>query len=249
MNRLELLTVEGRRDLHELFGENFENPRALWMHLVQAGIEIAVWGTSARLLDCPARDREVLLREARWAEALGVPHLRILDGGHSGSLRDDATMRQVVDFLEWWEEERRWHDWEVDLLVEARGALADAAAVGDLRRAWKGNLAIAVGPEQLASVSADDWSGFANMVNHIEVDSGKWELTREWRARVSRFFVPGQETRPQVSLSLTGSIEAIRDAAGILCGTQVRGARTLGRRAVGRVHARASKPPRGLPVQ
>jgi len=85
-------------------------------------------GSPATLVDCPARDREELLRIARCAETLGCPHLSIHAGGAPTLAPTIEFLREARDFLEWWEEERRWHGWEVNLVVETDGALTTSHA-------------------------------------------------------------------------------------------------------------------------
>lgn len=119
-NELEFRAVAGTTDLPAWLRERFGSPAELAADLAARGTRIRGFGTSFRLIDGRDEDRAALLAYAPWAEAAGVPWLRVFDGGKTG---DAAEIARAVETLAWWGEERRRQGWRTELMIETHDAL------------------------------------------------------------------------------------------------------------------------------
>lgn len=119
-SEIELRAVAGTTNAPAWLEENFGKPEAWAADLAARGGRVRGFGTSFRLIDGTEADRAALLAYVSWAEAAGVPWLRIFDGGKTG---DAAEIARAAEVLEWWAGERRRHGWKTDLMVETHDAL------------------------------------------------------------------------------------------------------------------------------
>jgi sugar phosphate isomerase/epimerase len=138
--QVELRTLSERTDLPNLFAAEYGTPSVLRAWLAQQGLRVVALDSSAKLIGCPPDARQELLDFARWAQGLGVPALRVFDGGAFQPRLADRDRGEALDFLHWWADEKRAHRWQVDLIVETHDALCNAAACLDLAEAAEGGL-------------------------------------------------------------------------------------------------------------
>lgn len=134
MDAVELRSLAGTTDLPAHFAAHYGSPEALSEHLaaLRRGLRpgaagnpsIVALGTSFRLVGAGPGDRDALLAQALWADGLGVPWLRVFDGGREA---DAVELAEAAAALAWWREERRRRGWSVDLMVETHDSLLDAA--------------------------------------------------------------------------------------------------------------------------
>ncbi len=96
---VELRALERSIDLPVYLASKYGSPSALADRLQGTPVAIVSLATSLRLIDGSAADREACLRFVPWAEALGVPRLRVFDGGRAFDNRDLA---QALGALDWW---------------------------------------------------------------------------------------------------------------------------------------------------
>jgi sugar phosphate isomerase/epimerase len=82
--------------------------------------------TSLKLAENSATDRADFLRFLPWAEALGVPWLRVFDGGHAA---DPATHQAMASTVEWWLAQKQQDGWSANVMVETHDALFTTAAI------------------------------------------------------------------------------------------------------------------------
>lgn len=132
---VELRALGGSTDLPACWERLHGTPAALAASLRENPVCIVSLDTSLRLIDGTAADREACLRFVPWAEALGIPRLRVFDGGRSF---DDGELAQALGALKWWEKLRHDHGWTVDLMVETHDSLITSAAVQRLTAAAPG---------------------------------------------------------------------------------------------------------------
>jgi sugar phosphate isomerase/epimerase len=168
IDAVELRTLEGTTDLPALFGRLGET--AILNALDRnRKVQAMVLSTSFRLVDPSAADRAALLSFVPWAEAMGVPWLRVFDGG---SAADKGTAQKAADTLRWWRRMRSEHRWGVDVIVETHDGLVThelinrvCSEVGDVRVLWDAhNTWRATGIDPL-----DLWPRIADHVIHIHV--------------------------------------------------------------------------------
>lgn len=120
IDRVELRALSGSTDLPGWLAQHHASPQAWRDQLASDGLSVCGFGTSFRLIDGNASDRDALLAYVPWAEAAGVPWLRVFDGGKTG---DAAEIALAAAQLDWWQEQRRTHGWRVDLMIETHDAL------------------------------------------------------------------------------------------------------------------------------
>lgn len=90
-------------------------------------VRVVAFNASLRLIGGSAADRDQLLALAPWAEAFGVPWLRVFDGGKHA---DAAELAEAAATLRWWRELRARQGWRTDLVVETHDSFFTAAAIG-----------------------------------------------------------------------------------------------------------------------
>jgi len=147
MQTVELRALAGTTDLPKWLAGHFAAPATFKKHLQDLHLRVCAFGTSFRLIDGKDEDRAALLAYVPWAEAAGVPWLRIFDGGTTG---DATELARATEVFSWWREHRRANGWKVDLMVETHDALIttprlqaffeavpDAALLWDSHHTWK----------------------------------------------------------------------------------------------------------------
>lgn len=123
---VELRALGGTIDLPAHFAATHGTPAELAARVAGQGMKIFALDTSLRLAHPTAEDREAFLKFLPWAEALGVPRLRVFDGGKVG---DDATHRAMADTVAWWRALRAEHGWSADIMVETHDALCTTPSI------------------------------------------------------------------------------------------------------------------------
>lgn len=123
---IELRALGGTVDLPAYLAKTYGTPAALAGKLRGQPIKIAAIDTSLRVIGPTPADREKFLGFIPWAEALGVPRLRVFDGGKT---LDDAELAQAADTVKWWQELRRQNGWKTDIMVETHDTLITTAAI------------------------------------------------------------------------------------------------------------------------
>ncbi len=126
LDGFELRALGGTIELPGYFAAQFGSPAALAEKLGEAAGKILALDTSLKLIGSTPAERAGFLEFLPWAEALGVPRLRVFDGGRG--LSDDA-LAEAAETVRWWQALRRERGWRADLMVETHDALANAAAI------------------------------------------------------------------------------------------------------------------------
>jgi sugar phosphate isomerase/epimerase len=167
---VELRAMEGTINLTERLESLFLFHKDFSGRLEGSPVRICSLDTSLRLSDNTEADRAALLRFVPWAEAAGVPRLRVFDGA---GLHEDPGFARGLDTLAWWRELRSARGWKVDLMVETHSSLIrtplirrflDAAPLGtamlwDSHHTWK------IGGES----PEETWRAIGPHVVHIHV--------------------------------------------------------------------------------
>jgi sugar phosphate isomerase/epimerase len=123
---VELRALAGTLDLPDFFSRRFGTPAAARASRGAAPLPIFALDTSFKLSDQDPVTRETLLSFVPWAEALGVPRLRVFDGGHAG---DATELAAATATLAWWRELRERHGWQTDLMIETHDSLFTGAVI------------------------------------------------------------------------------------------------------------------------
>ena len=132
---LELRSLGGTLDLPAWLQKTYGEPRALAQWLEGRGVKIVSLDSSLRLIGGTEADRTALLALVPWAEALGVPYLRVFDGGRQA---DASELRQAAASLRAWREQRTAEKWKVDVMIETHDSLFTAAAIARFLSACPG---------------------------------------------------------------------------------------------------------------
>lgn len=171
LDAIELRGVGGSLDVPVWLAQTYGSPEDFAAHARRSSIRIVGLDTSLRLISNSGADREEFLQFIPWAEALGVPRLRVFDGG--GKALTDAELDQALATLAWWNTLRRKNGWITDLMIETHDALIttpairrflDAAPAGtsllwDAHHTWR----------QGGEAPADTWNAIHPAVVHIHV--------------------------------------------------------------------------------
>lgn len=197
LDGLELRALGGTLDLPAYLERHHGTPDTLARRLRASRERIAVFDTSLRLTGSSSVDREEFLQFIPWAEALGVPWLRVFDGDCAfGSPGED----EALETIRWWRELRRQHGWQVDCIVETHDALLDVARISrfvaaapgtkilwDTHHTWKR------GEDPLAT-----WQAICAHVAHVHV---KDSISRPSREHSFTYTIPGGGEFPMAPLA------------------------------------------------
>lgn len=123
---VELRALGGTIDLPAHFASAFGTPDKLAAWLKGQTGRILSLDTSLKLAENTPEARAEFLKFVPWAEAAGVPRLRVFDGGHAG---DEATRRAMAETVAWWRKLRSENGWKTDLMVETHDALATTGSI------------------------------------------------------------------------------------------------------------------------
>ena len=135
LDAVELRALGGTVDLAAYLAAHYGAPAALAARLARTPVRVAGFNAGLKLAAPSEAERAQLVALAPWAEAAGVPWLRVFDGpvldGADGLTRAVATLR-------WWEDLRRRQGWRVRLMVETHDTLVTGEAVRRLLAAAPG---------------------------------------------------------------------------------------------------------------
>jgi len=169
MPDVEMRSMSGSTNLPDVLGRLFGTPSAWAAFLKENGLSVCVFGASFRLIDGSAADLEALLRYVPWAEAAGVPWLRVFDGGSTGSAAEIARGAEAFGD---WQKERAKNRWQTDLIIETHDALLTSpllkaffAAAPGARLLWDSHHTWKKGGESPAVT----WTTVAPHTSHIHV--------------------------------------------------------------------------------
>ena len=154
-------------------------------------------GTSLRLAGGTDEDRVKFLEHVPWAEAVGVPWLRVFDGG---SASDVSSVDRAAEAAGWWRALRAERGWKTDIMVETHDSLLTAAAVRRFAAAapgtgilWDGHHTWRKGGED----PAHTWRAIRQHVVHIHV---KDSITGSAPGAPATYVLPGTGEFPMAAL-------------------------------------------------
>jgi sugar phosphate isomerase/epimerase len=126
LDGIEPRALAGNLDLPEYFAAAYGTPEKLARQRPTDAMPVAALCTSLKAIGGTAAEREAFLKVIPWAEALGVPWLRVFDGGRTA---DAAELAEAADTVRWWRELRDRHGWRTDIMVETHDTLLTGGAV------------------------------------------------------------------------------------------------------------------------
>lgn len=188
LDAVEIRALANTVDVPAVLAAAYGTPAALAGRMRSAPAPIVSLDTSLKLADNKPEDRADFLKFLPWAEACGVPWLRVFDGGRSA---DAATHRAMADTVAWWRAERQQHGWRADIMIETHDALCTAASIHgflalapgtailwDSQHTWRNG-----GEEPLAT-----WQAIKPHVVHIHV---KDSISRPSERHPFSYVLPG----------------------------------------------------------
>lgn len=166
---IEIRALNGTVELARLWSEQFRAPAELGAYARDHGIRVLAVAASLHLADPSAVERRELLALAPWTDALGVPRIRVFDGGKRANAYPYLA---AIETLRWWTAERAQHRWSVELMVETHDALLTAAeivpfleAAPDVRLLWDAHHTWRKGGEDPVAT----WRALRDRVVHVHV--------------------------------------------------------------------------------
>jgi sugar phosphate isomerase/epimerase len=126
LDGVEIRALANTTDVPAVLAGAYGTPARLAERLKSAPARVIAFDTSLRLADNQPADREDFLKFVPWAEAGGVPWLRVFDGGKNAG---EAVRGAMADTVGWWREQRQRHGWQTDILVETHDVLFTAASI------------------------------------------------------------------------------------------------------------------------
>ena len=126
-SEIELRVLDGSQDLEKALAGRFGSPAGFAEALQNRPARVAVMSATLRLAEDHPDHRTELLSYVPWAEAAGIPWLRVFDkcGPHIPWTGDEwaAAARQ----FRWLREQRARGGWGADIIIEAHNAFYDPA--------------------------------------------------------------------------------------------------------------------------
>ena len=195
---VELRALDGTIEIAERLEKLFRLPEDFAACISGGTVNICSLDTSLRLSDNTEADRAALLRFVPWAEAAGIPRLRVFDGA---GLNEESGFTRALDTLAWWRHIRAAQGWTVDLMVETHSSLlrtplilrflenapAGTALLWDSHHTWK------IGGES----PTDTWRAIGAHVVHIHV---KDSVSKPDGANAHTYVPCGQGEFPMAAL-------------------------------------------------
>lgn len=166
---VELRALAGTLDLRSYFVRAYGSPAVLAEKMQNRGVKVAALDASLKLVENTAVDFEALVALVPWAEALGVPYLRVFDGGR---LADEHELGKMSATLQLWREMKTLRGWKTDLMVETHDSLHTAVAVARLL-SLAPNTAILWDSHHTWKLGGEDplvtWSALRDHIVHIHI--------------------------------------------------------------------------------
>jgi len=128
LDAVELRGLGGSLDVPAWLAQTYGDPETFAAHARQSAIRIIGLDTSLRLIGNTPADRDAFLQFIPWAEAAGIPRLRVFDGGSKAGLTEEH-LAQALDTLSWWNALRRDKGWRTDIMTETHDALTTTPAI------------------------------------------------------------------------------------------------------------------------
>lgn len=161
---VELRALHGRLNLPSALSEEFQTPQNMAALVAKSGVRVTAMNSSLKLLDPTPADWEEITQLAAWADALGVPYLRVFDGPEK---EDGPTL---LDGIARWSTLRRQRDFRCDLMIETHSSLLDARQCQSLGQEL-----------EAAGFSLNLlWDSFHTWKHHGAQPAEDWEILKPW---------------------------------------------------------------------
>lgn len=123
---IELRALRGRIDLPRVLEEEFQTPENMAGICGNSGIRAVALDSSLSLFGGREEQWLEVAELAVWADASGIPFLRVFDGGKVGEGCSAEAGEVLRRGLEKWSALRRDRNFKCDLMIETHGVLANS---------------------------------------------------------------------------------------------------------------------------
>ena len=141
--------------------------------LLEAGVRVALVGSSFQLTRSPEEQRATLAAEAEAGEALGARWLRVFGGGEWGDALTPDAAAVARAHRAWWQELRTARGWSIDLILEMHDAFSGTPQVRTLFAETGGPMPLLWDTHHTWKVAgetaAETWTQLAAHVHHVHV--------------------------------------------------------------------------------
>jgi len=176
---------------------HWRSPAAMADFLRGSPTKIVALNTSFVMMGQSAETREALLEYVPWAEACGVPWLRVFDGKPASGTEGFADLTLA---LAWWRDLRNARGWRTNLMIETHDSLVSTATLSGFRAAapdaailWDAHNTWRKGGEHPCAL----WPAIARQVVHLHV---KDSVNRPSARHPFTYTLPGDGEFPAAAL-------------------------------------------------
>lgn len=123
---IELRALHGSLDIPSFLASNYGRPYMLADRMKRERAKIVSLSTSLKLAGSMPPDFDHFIEFIPWADALGIPYLRVFDGGKAAN---EATHGEMSSSVAWFREQRARRHWNTDIMIETHDALSTSEAI------------------------------------------------------------------------------------------------------------------------
>jgi len=170
---IELRGIAGRMDMPAYCVEQDLSPERMLKTCRRHDTQLVVAGSSVKLTCASDKDHEELLSFCAWADALGIPYVRVFGGGTWGQSLTESDYQKAVEVIQWWQQERAARQWKVELLLETHDGFSGSEPCLNLNQRlqqplhliWDTHHTWRIGGESPAAT----WEQLGALTRHVHV--------------------------------------------------------------------------------
>ncbi len=195
---IELRSLRGKLDLLTALDEAFGSPEVMRDSVEQLGVAVVGLNSGLSLLSQRDEDLQAVQGLATWADRVGVPYIRVFDGGHDG---EGEAIEVLGEALDWWDRLKRDRQVQCDLIVETHGYLTDSEKVMQLAELRGGSLNLLWDSchtwRMTGRSPLQDWPFLQPYVRHIHIKDAVMDTSAK---KGFRYTLPGLGEVPVLEL-------------------------------------------------
>lgn len=124
IRHLEVRALNSRTDLPQYSLEEGLLPLRVRQLLDTFHGSITVAASDFKLVGGPEMQRAALVEFCNWADALGVPYVRVFGGGTWGTALTASDFTEAQKNIQWWREQKQENRWQTEILLETHDAFS-----------------------------------------------------------------------------------------------------------------------------
>ena len=126
---IELRALNNTIELPKLFRETGWTPAVVREICARHSVQLLGANSSYGLISPDPAERAALGEFCGWADALGIPYVRVFGGGKWGTPLTDENFQTAIRNLDWFRAEKSARGWRLELLLEMHDAFSASAPV------------------------------------------------------------------------------------------------------------------------